>query len=112
VITKTVKIVTFVPRDYAEKVRGALGSAGAGKIGQYSFCSFSVVGEARFLPLAGANPFIGELGNSQVVQEERIEVVCAYSDAKVVISAIKSSHPYNQVGIDIYPLLEEADFNT
>ena len=39
-----VKIVTFVPPEAAEAVRLAMGEAGAGKIGEYTFCSFSVAG--------------------------------------------------------------------
>lgn len=100
-----VKIVTFVPTDQAEEVRQALGSAGAGKIGQYSFCSFSVVGHGRFVPSNRAKPYIGESGVRVSVEEERIEVVCDKADAKTVIESIKSVHPYEEVPYDIYPLL-------
>ena len=54
-----VKIVTFVPVAHADSVRQALGRAGAGQIGEYSYCSFSVVGQGRFKPSDSANPHIG-----------------------------------------------------
>jgi len=47
---KRVKISTTVPLNYADKVREALGEAGAGEIGNYKFCSFSSLGQGRFMP--------------------------------------------------------------
>ena len=38
---KMVKIVVFAPETHADAVREAMGKAGAGKMGNYSFCSFS-----------------------------------------------------------------------
>lgn len=104
-----VKIVTFVPLDNADAVRDALGNAGAGQIGEYSFCSYSVVGKGRFIPSENANPHIGQSGVAEVVEEERVEVECDRSKAKAVIQAMKSAHPYEEVAFDIYPLLEEGD---
>lgn len=104
-----VKIVTFVPLENADAVREALGRAGAGQIGEYSFCSYSVVGNGRFTPSNNASPHIGSRGVAEVVQEERIEVVCDRSKAKAVIEAMKTAHPYEEVAFDIYPLLEETE---
>ena len=42
------KLTTFVPENAADAVRHAMGAAGAGKIGNYEFCSFSIHGEGRF----------------------------------------------------------------
>jgi len=104
-----VKIVTFVPLEYADAVREALGNAGAGQIGEYSFCSYSIIGKGRFIPSDNANPHIGQSGVAVVVQEERIEVECDRSKAKTVIEAMKTAHPYEEVAYDVYPLLEETD---
>ncbi len=102
-----VKIVTFVPVENADAVRDALGNAGAGQIGEYSFCSYSVIGKGRFTPSENANPHIGEKNTPEVVKEERIEVVCERSKAKAVITAMKQVHPYEEVAFDIYPLINE-----
>lgn len=104
-----VKITTFVPLDAADKVRKALGEAGAGKIGDYSFCSYAVVGTGRFLPSHDADPTIGEPGKFQEVEEERVEVVCDRSKAKDVIKALKQTHPYEEVAFDVVALIEEDD---
>lgn len=47
------KWVVFVPAADAETVRSALFAAGAGHIGDYSHCSWSVAGTGQFLPLEG-----------------------------------------------------------
>ncbi len=102
-----VKIVVFVPKTHAEIVRQAIGDVGAGKIGNYSHCTFSVTGTGRFKPLEGARPAIGEVGKIEEVEEERIEFVCEQSLAKKVISVIKKVHPYEEIALDIYPLASE-----
>lgn len=104
-----VKIVTFVPLENADAVREALGRTGAGTLGEYTFCSYSVLGKGRFLPSENANPHIGEPGKLEAVEEERIEVICERNKAKKVVEALKKAHSYEEVAIDIYPLVEEAD---
>lgn len=104
-----VKIVVFIPKIHAEIVRQAIGDTGAGKIGNYSHCTFSTSGIGRFKPLEGARPAIGEVGKIGEVEEERIEFVCERSIAKNVISAIKKVHPYEEVALDIYPLISEGE---
>lgn len=104
-----VKIVTFVPLDYADKVRKVLGSAGAGKIGEYSYCSYSISGKGRFIPSDNANPHIGAANTLEIVEEERIEVVCERENAKAVIEAMKQAHPYEEVAFDVYALLSEDE---
>lgn len=104
-----IKIVVFVPKTHTDIVRQAMGDAGAGKIGNYSHCSFSSDGVGRFKPLEGAKPFIGEVGKPEEVIEERIEFVCDKDKAKEVIAAMRKVHPYEEVAFDIYPLLSESD---
>jgi len=98
------KIVTFVPETHADAVRNAMGEAGAGKIGNYTFCSFSSKGVGRFLPGEGTHPAIGSVGNLEAVEEEKIEVVASAEVVEDTIAAIKKVHPYEEVAIDIYPL--------
>lgn len=107
--SKFVKIVVFVPEADADKVRHALGAAGAGRIGNYGFCSFSSKGVGRFLPGEGANPHIGRVGEIEAVVEERIETVCPREKLETVVAAMKAAHPYEAVAYDVYALenLEE-----
>lgn len=108
-MSNLVKIVVFVPKTHTDIVRQAMGDAGAGRIGNYSHCSFSIDGVGRYKPTEGAKPFIGEVGKFEEVQEERIECVCEKNKAKGVIAAMRKAHPYEEVAFDIYPLLSEKD---
>jgi len=96
------KLVTFVPQTHADRVRTALSSAGAGNIGQYDFCSFSMTGEGRFRGEQGTKPFLGKPGQVEVVTEERIETVFPKSLQSIVIKALFDSHPYQELAYDLY----------
>ena len=101
---KRYKIVAYVPDEHAEKVRDAMGAAGAGVIGNYTFCSFTLKGIGRFRPEAGAHPTIGEVGQMAEVHEDRIETVCTEEALPAVLEAIRRTHPYEEPGTDVYPL--------
>jgi len=100
------KIVVFVPLTHADAVREAIGQAGGGALGQYSFCSFSMRGVGRFRPEAGARPAIGSVGKLEEVEEERIEVTCAAAILAEVKAAIARVHPYEEIALDVYPLAD------
>jgi hypothetical protein len=101
---KRYKIVVYVPESHADALRTAMGEAGAGRIGNYSHCTFTLKGEGRFKPEAGANPAIGEVGTLEVVQEDRIETLCEERVLKDVLAAIKKTHPYEEPATDVYPI--------
>lgn len=104
-MTELVKIAVYAPVSHADKIRKALADAGAGHIGTYGACSFSVRGTGRFRPGKDAKPFIGKAGESEEVEEERIETVCEKEKLPRILKAVKSAHPYEKPAIDIYPLL-------
>lgn len=107
--TKLVKIVVYVPSAHVEKVRGALALSGAGKMGNYDSCSFSVKGTGRFRALKGADPYIGEVGAIEEVEEERIETICARAEVAKVVEAVRAAHPYEEPAIEVYELLDYWD---
>lgn len=98
------KLVVYVPETHAYAVREAIGNAGAGHIGNYSHCTFNSRGIGTFLPEEGANPFIGEKGTLEEVEEVRIETIFPASLQKKVIAAMWKAHPYEEVAYDVYPL--------
>ncbi|OGK11307.1 hypothetical protein A2954_01970 [Candidatus Roizmanbacteria bacterium RIFCSPLOWO2_01_FULL_37_12] len=102
---ETIKLVVYVPETHANQVREAMGKAGAGLVGDYKHCTFSVKGVGRYIPLDTANPYIGKPGQLEEVIEERIETVCYKKDLDNVIKAIKKVHPYEEIALDIYPLV-------
>jgi hypothetical protein len=103
-ITANVKLVVFVPISHADIVRKALGEAGAGKIGNYDFCSFSSCGVGRFRGNEKSNPTIGEAGQYEAVEEEKIEVIVPREILEKVIRAMNKVHPYEEVAYDIYSI--------
>ena len=101
---KKYKIVVYVPEENSEKLREAMGNAGAGKIGNYTHCTFTLKGTGRFKPEEGANPTIGEVGKLEEVEEVRIETVCSEDKLQAVLKAIRENHPYEEPATDIYPV--------
>ena len=100
-----VMIVINAPIDEADTMRDAIGEAGGGKLGNYSFCSFSIKGLGRSLPSEIANPTIGTPGELEVIEEERIEVSCDKADAPAIVRVIRETSSYEEPAIFIYPLL-------
>ena len=104
-----VKIIVFVPLTHTDIVRETIGKSGGGVIGNYDYCTFSSSGVGRFKPNEKAKPHIGKANQLEQVNEERIEFICSKDKAKIIIKAIKKVHPYEEVALDIYPLISEEE---
>jgi dinuclear metal center YbgI/SA1388 family protein len=101
------KVVTFVPRAQAQQVLDALAGAGAGAIGDYDRCAFTVEGTGTFRPLAGANPTIGQVGAVETVAETRLEMVLPRARRAAVLAALRAAHPYEEPAFDVHELAAE-----
>ncbi|ANU12905.1 hypothetical protein B481_3253 [Planococcus halocryophilus Or1] len=99
-----VKIAVFVPETHEESVREALAKAGAGAIGDYESCSYTLSGTGRFRPTNEADPYIGEAGKMEVTAESKVEVVARKNEKDRVIKAMISAHPYEEVAYDVFTL--------
>ena len=106
----TVKIIVTVPRENIEKVRKVMCDAGAGIIGNYTFCTTSTKSIGTFIPNQNANPYIGEQNKLEYVEEEKLEAVCDVKYVKKVINELRRVHPYEEPAIDIVPLIDESEF--
>ena len=102
--SQNVKLVIFVPTTHADVVREVLGNSGAGKIGNYDFCSFSSKGIGRFRGNEKSNPSVAEPLNYESVEEERIEVLVPRNILDGVVKAVREVHPYEEVVFDVYSL--------
>ena len=103
-----VKIAVFVPADVTEKVRDAMAATGAGAIGNYDCCGFTTPGIGTFRPLPGATPFVGTIGQTERVNEERLEMIAHEKQWPAIVAALKAAHPYEEVAYDVFPLRNTA----
>jgi structural hemagglutinin/hemolysin toxin protein RtxA len=90
------KIECYVPESHLEQVKQALFSAGAGQLGDYRACCWSVSGQGQFEPQSGSQPFIGKANQISKVVEIKIELICSETILSTVINALKQAHPYEE----------------
>ncbi len=98
------KLITYCPLEQAEKVRQAIFSAGAGAVGNYTECSFNTQGTGTFKAGAGANPFVGNIGERHQENEVRIEVVYTADREAGLVRQLKEAHPYEEVPYELLSL--------
>ena len=88
-----------------EATRAAVFAAGAGRIGDYERCSWYTAGTGTFVPRAGADPAIGEVGREERVPELRVETVVPAEIAGDVVRALLAAHPYEEVAYELYAIV-------
>jgi dinuclear metal center YbgI/SA1388 family protein len=103
------KLITFVPHEFAEQVKQALFAAGAGHIGNYDQCSFTTQGTGTFRAKDGSAPFLGQIGQQHQEPETRIEIILPTYLTSKVLSALLATHPYEEVAYDLVPLANQTN---
>lgn len=101
------KLAFFVPASHVEVVKAAVFAAGGGRIGGYEHCAWQTLGQGQFRPMAGSQPFLGQAGEVEQVDEWKVELVVADELIAQVVTALKLSHPYETPAYEVWPL---ADF--
>ncbi|MBA2929593.1 NGG1p interacting factor NIF3 [Pseudomonas sp. CCUG 57209] len=101
------KLAFFVPDSHVKTVKTAVFAAGGGRIGDYDNCAWQVLGQGQFRALDGSQPFIGQVGQVEVVEEWKVELVVADALIVAVVAALKLSHPYETPAYEVWQL---ADF--
>jgi len=99
------KLIVFVPAEALDAVRDALFDAGAGRIGDYTRCSWYTEGTGTFLGGDDTNPTLGERGREERVAELRLETVYPAERHDDVVAALRRAHPYEEPAFDVYALL-------
>ncbi|MDP5093407.1 MAG: Nif3-like dinuclear metal center hexameric protein [Polaribacter sp.] len=95
------KLTTYVPIKNAVEVKNSLFSAGAGNIGNYDACSFSVSGEGTFRGNENSNPTLGEKGVLHTEKEIQISVIFEFKNEAQILKALKENHPYEEIAYEI-----------
>lgn len=98
------KHVVFVPVESTEAVLDAMGSAGAGALGEYSRCAWTSTGTGTFLPGERSDPAVGERGRVERVTEDRLEMIAPRSRRAHVVAAMRAAHPYEEPAFDVLEL--------
>lgn len=98
------QLTTFVPPSATRKVLQALHKVGAGRMGNYTNCSFVTAGTGSFQPSSTANPYTGTPGQLEKIAEERLEVTFPAYLEDAVLRALKAAHPYEEVAHYIHQL--------
>ena len=98
------KLSTYIPVSDAEMLRQALFEAGAGQIGPYSHCSFTLEGTGTFKGSPDSNPTKGKKGELHYEKEALIHVTFPKANEKSVLQALFAYHPYEEVAYEVYTL--------
>jgi len=96
------KIVTFVPLKSVDKITYDLAGAGAGKIGNYTVCSFRMKGVGTFVPGKNARPYSGKTGKLSFEEEVRLEMECGTDELDSIIDTLLKNHPYEEPAYEVY----------
>jgi dinuclear metal center YbgI/SA1388 family protein len=98
------KLVTYIPHEDSLKVREAIFSAGAGHIGNYDHCGYSLEGSGTFRGNKDSNPYVGKKGDIHTEKEVRFETIFPAWLERKIIKALLDTHPYEEPAYDIYSL--------
>ncbi|AMV38575.1 Putative GTP cyclohydrolase 1 type 2 [Planctomyces sp. SH-PL62] len=100
----TFKVVVFALETDRDAVLAGAFEAGAGRIGDYTECSFAIPGAGTFFGGESTDPTVGARGRREAVAELRIEMVCPGDRLSAVLAAIRARHSYEEPAIDVYPI--------
>jgi len=95
------KLTTYVPIKNAALLKSALFAAGAGNIGNYDQCSFSVSGKGSFRGNEHSNPVLGEKGKLEIADEIKLTVTFESKYENIILTALQENHPYEEVAYEI-----------
>lgn len=104
------KLEVYVPTESAEKLRNALFVSGAGNIGFYDECSFTIQGDGTFRPLEGSNPVTGTHNERENANEVLINVIFEDYKTNQILFAMKENHPYEEVAYQLITLENDNQY--
>lgn len=100
-----------VPPSAAADLKKALFEAGAGAIGNYRECAFSLDGTGEFTPVEGADPTDGAVGEHYTADEVRIEFVARARDRRRIVEKLREAHPYEEPAFDVVQMADTGDLD-
>lgn len=108
---KTIKkLITYVPTNYADKVRNSLFQAGAGNISNYSNCSYNIDGFGSYMGNEKTKPFIGKNKVFHMEKETCINVIFPSHKLNIIKETLFKNHPYEEVAYEIHNIENENNY--
>lgn len=101
---KYVKIEVFVPKKNEKDILSAINHYLKDNNYDYVYSSTKVLG--HFRPLDGANPYLGNVGKIEEVDEVKLEFRVKSKDIREVYETIKREHPYEVPIINVIELMD------
>ena len=105
-----VKIVTFGPDQAIDSIARAMEEAGAGRIGQYTGCSYRTSGIGTFTASEDASPVTGRSDAANATPEIRLEMIAPASAVDRIVAALVAAHPYEEPAYDVLDVRANAGF--
>lgn len=84
----------YTPVEKADEFLERLYEIGAGRIGNYEKCAYSLSGTGSFMPLEDANPYSGRAYHMEHTREIKFEMVCPAGSLNALVDTINRYHPY------------------
>ena len=94
----------YVPVAHVDAVKQAVFDAGGGRIGNYDSCCWQVAGQGQFRPLPGSDPTVGGVGQLELVDEYKVEMVCDDAVIAAAVAALRRAHPYEEPAYQVWKL--------
>ena len=98
------KLTTYVPEKHSQNLLSELFKAGAGTIGNYSNCSFSIDGTGSFQGNKESNPIIGSKGELRFEKETLLNVTLPTHKKSDVLESLFKHHPYEEIAYELTTL--------
>lgn len=95
------QLSVYVPVAEADALVAALAAAGAGAVGDYTECAFTIEGIGQFRPQPGSTPAVGTVGALHRGPEARVSMVLPRSRRSAVLAAMRSAHSYEEIAFEL-----------
>lgn len=93
---KFLKVELFIPSSYEAKLVNELNEYGYLNYEKYDYCYSSHPVNGHFRPKEGAEPFVGEVGKLETVEEIKLTFRIRTIDLNEVKRIISLVHPYEE----------------
>ena len=98
------KLTTYIPKEFAIKLKEKFFLSGAGKIGKYENCSFSFEGLGTFKGNESSNPSVGKKLENVEQSEECVNITYLKHLENDILKVLNETHPYEEIAYEIKTL--------